>query len=155
VANYSQQNGVSLDSAATKLRPDYALVDISIIGQDVPDERLYSAYLLRGMDRSDLKSAEPFDGLPAKILSFQTRNSAGTMQSAIRHRTSSFPASADDPDNEPSPVYWCDYFVRPNDVVKLTIHMSDFRMYGGREFVRDRLNIVLRAYCDYDVACNP
>jgi hypothetical protein len=161
VADYSQQNAVSLDSAATELRPDYALIDISIIGRDVPDERLYSAYLLRGMDWTDLKSAEPFDGLPAKILSFQSKNSAGTMQSATGHRTNYFPASAGDPflmiqcDNEPNPVYWCDYFVRPNDVVKLTIQMPDFRAYGGRQFIRDRLNMVLRAYCDYDVGCNP
>jgi hypothetical protein len=161
VEDFARQKSVSLDAAATELRSSYAVVEISLIGRDVPDERLYSAHLLGGMKWSDLEPAEPFDGLPAKMLSFKTKNPDGTMEPAIGHRTSYFPANADDPflmiqcENEPNPVYWCDYFVRPNDIVKLTIHMSDFRVYGGRKFVQDRLKMILRAYCDYDVACDP
>lgn len=161
VEELARQRSISLNAAATELRASYAVVEIGTIGRNVPDEHLYSAYLFGGMDWSDLKPAEPFDGFPAKILSFKARNPDGTVEQATGHRTSYFPANAGDSflmiqcENEPNPDYWCDYFVRPNDVVRLTIHMSDFRVYGGRKFVHDRLKMVLRAYCDYDIACNP
>lgn len=161
VEELAHTTNFSLNMAATQLRPSYAIVQISLVGRGIPDDRLYSAYLLGGMDWKDLTPAEPFDGLPAKILSFETKNPDGTMRSGTGHRTNYFPSNADDPflmiqcENQPHPVYWCDYFLRPNDVVKLTVRMSDFRVYGGRKFVQDRLRMILRAYCEYDVACDP
>ena len=162
VQELANQNGVPLDTAATELRPRYAVVEISVIGRDIPDDRLYSARLLSGSHWTHLRSVEPFDGLPAMRLSSKARNPDGTIGSATvyGHKTNYFPLDRTDPflmiqcENQPNPVFWCDYIVRPNDLVVLRIHMSDFRVYGGRNFVRDRLNMILRAYCDYDVACD-
>jgi len=162
VEELAHQKRLHLDTAATELRPNYVVVEVSIIGRDIPDDRLYSAYLLSGSDWTNLKSVEPFDGLPAKKLSFKVKNADGTTGSTTvdGHQTNYFPLDAEDRfliiqcENQPNPIYWCRYIVRPNDLVRLHVHMSDFRVYGGRKFVQDRLTMVLRAYCEYDIVCH-
>lgn len=159
VTKYEQSNGVTLDGAATRLRPDYAIVQLSVVGRGISNEQLFSAWLPASDENAVVRAVEPFDGLPAQLASYPQSDGLVSSLAVDGTYTTYFPSSDQDPfflircETRPDPVHWCTYQMRPNDLVKLEVRMSDFRVYGGREFVQDRLNMITSAYCDYDLAC--
>ena len=132
-----------------------------MVGKDIPNERLYSAWLPKQASEASVRATEPFDGLPGQVTSYQVKQADGTTSEVDGPYVTYFPVGKEDPfvlircEINPHPVTWCVYQVRPNDLVKLEIKMSDFRVYGGRHFVQERLKMILDAYCDYDLSCRP
>ncbi len=162
VEQYAKSRAVSLDAAITALRPQYAKVGVRLIGKDIGTSRLYSAWMPRESEGVRIKEAPPFDGLPAQTTEFQALKPDGSRDSALSdsHYIVYYPKDNSDPftlirceQNSP-PDYWCHYLLRLNDLISLEVDMVDFRFHGGRQFVRERMDVIIQAYCRYDQTCD-
>jgi hypothetical protein len=161
VEQYAHDRSIPLDSAITALRPQYAKVRVRLIGKGIQTDRVFSAWMPKESGDVHVKEASSFEGLPAKTTEFHARRSDGSRDTRLSewNYIVYYPEDDSDPFNvircqqNSLPTYWCDYFLRLNDVVNLEINMVDFRFNGGRQFVRDRMNMVIRTYCRYDPSC--
>lgn len=161
VERFAKDKSVSLNSAATALRDQNARVRVRLIGKGVDTDRLYSAWLPRATKDQAIKDDIAVDGLPAKTTEFHALRSDGSRDPALSlgHHIVYFPKDKSDPftliqcERSAPPRYWCHYVLRLNDLVSLEVDMVDFRFHGGRQFVRDRMNSIVKAYCSYDPSC--